>query len=437
MDDRKPRIIVYSSLFPSAAAPTAGSFIRERMFRVARRLPLAVVAPQPWSPFDWAIRLFRKDFRPRGAVHEKMDGIDVRRPRFFSLPGVLKRLDGRSMAACTRGCVERLQREFGANLIDAHFGYPDGYAATRIGRRLGLPVSITLRGSKDQRLLGTDCEAALREALAGADQLIAVTESLVADVGRPLGQPAQRFAIVGNGVDLARFSPVDRHEARNRLRIALDAKVLIGVGNLIDLKGFHRVVPLLPALRERYPSLVYLIVGGATSQGDVSARLRRIAREHGVEDVVRLCGRQAPDDLKWFYSAADVFTLATAYEGWANVFLEAMSCGLPVVTTRVGGNAEVVADPSVGSLVGFWDAHAFRQALADALSREWDRAAIREYARANDWNRRVDQLVHLFERMVAARSGVSPGQPAAANPVRTPGALSESKRAGQRVEDLH
>ncbi len=399
-----PRILVYSSLFPSAAAPTAGTFIRERMFRVAKRLPLVVVAPQPWSPFDWLVRLVRKGFRPMGAAREVVEGIEILRPRFLSLPGMLKRLDSRLMAWSTLGCVRELQRRFGADIIDAHFAYPDGHAATLIGRRLGLPVTITLRGSKDQRLIGTDCEPALRGALAHADRVIAVSDSLRHEVAEPLGLPAGRVRVIGNGVDLEKFEPVDRTEARRRLGLDADARVLIGVGNLIELKGFHRVVPLLPALRERFGKVAYLIVGGGTGQGDMSERILALAREHGVAECVRLCGRQAPEELKWYYGAADVFALATSYEGWANVLLEAMACGVPVVTTRVGGNAEVVASDAVGTLVEFWDGEAFGQALAAALARDWDREALVAYARANAWDLRIDALVDEFEALAAART---------------------------------
>jgi len=122
----QPRLIVYSSLFPSAAAPTAGTFIRERMFRVAKRVPIVVVAPQAWSPFDALIRRFRPDFRPMAASHEQVDGIDVYRPRWLSLPGVGKRFDGWLMALCTEACVRRVHRRFRATAIDAHFLYPDG-----------------------------------------------------------------------------------------------------------------------------------------------------------------------------------------------------------------------------------------------------------------------------------------------------------------------
>lgn len=403
--ESRARVLVYSSLFPSAAAPTAGVFIRERMFRVGARVPVVIVAPQAWSPFDALIRLFRPGFRPMAERFEEMSGFEVHRPRFLSIPGILKRWDGWLMAVCTSGTVRRVARRLRATVIDAHFGYPDGYAAQWIGRRLGLPVVISLRGSKDQRLLGTSREAGLKRALTGAAQLIAVSESLVQEVGEPLGLPAQRFERVGNGVDLGRFSPVDRKAARERLGLPVDAKIVIGVGNLIPLKGFQRVIPLIARLRQRFPGILYLIVGGGASQGDSSEALRKLAAEHGVDDAVRLCGRQPPDELRWYYSAADVFALATEYEGWANVFLEAMACGLPVVTTRVGGNPEVVKEAHLGTLVDYWDGDEFLKALGDALERRWDHEAIMRYAQENTWDRRVDQLVEIFDRLSVANDG--------------------------------
>lgn len=393
------RVLVYASLFPSPAAPGAGLFIRERMFRVAQRLPLAVVAPQAWSPVDALIRHWRPGFRAPAPRFERMDGIEVHRPRFVSLPGVLKRADGWLMARCTEATVRRVAAGLQATVIDAHFGYPDGYAAVRIGRRLGLPVVLSLRGSKDQRLLGTACEPALREALAGAARLIAVSESLVREVGAPLGQPTQRFTVVGNGVDLARFAPAPRAEARARLGLSLDAPVIISVGNRVPGKGFQRLLPVVARLRRRFPDLVCLIVGGGADQGDLGPALAAQAASLGIADAVRLCGRQTPEALRWHYAAADVFALATAYEGWANVFLEAMAFGLPVISTAVGGNAEVVSSPQLGTLVPFWDEAAFETALEDALTRAWSREAILAHAAANGWEARVEQLVQLFSRV--------------------------------------
>ena len=408
-----PRILVYTSLFPSAAAPTAGTFVRERAFRLGRRLPMVVVSPQAWSPLDWAVRLFRKTFRPGGRVYEIMGGVEVYRPRYFSFPGVLKSLDGWLMARGSMAVVRRLQREFQPNVIDAHFLFPDGYAAIQVGRALGLPVTITLRGRKDQRLVGTERDPMLREAARSAARLFAVSDSLRRDVGEKLGEPVDRILVVANGVDLEKFQPVERAEARRRLGIAQDAKVIVGVGGLIEGKGFHRVIPLVSGLRAKFPGLVYLIVGGGTTQGDMRASLEALARVDGIADAVRFCGQQLPDELKWYYGAADVFALATTYEGWANVFLEAMACGLPVISTRVGGNEQVVCSPELGELVEFWDAPAFAAAIERALCREWDRAAIIGYARSNTWDRRIDVLEREFRALVNERpQTIAAGAPA-------------------------
>jgi glycosyltransferase involved in cell wall biosynthesis len=98
-------------------------------------------------------------------------------------------------------------------------------------------------------------------------------------------------------------------------------------------------------------------------------------------------------------SAADLFVLATSNEGWANVFLEAMACGLPVVTTDVGGNREVVSDARLGTVVPFGNGSALRAALEHGLDHHWDRAAITEHARANAWDTRVTVLCEEFRRL--------------------------------------
>jgi glycosyltransferase involved in cell wall biosynthesis len=399
-----PRILVYCSLFPSAAAPAAGTFIRERAFRIGKRFPILVVSPQPWSPVDGLLRIARRTFRPPATEFEIMDGVAIFRPRYLSFPGALKSLDGWLMARGSMKIMRRLQREFRPDVIDAHFIFPDGYAASLLGRALGLPITITLRGSKDQKLLGTAREPLLRRAVDSAARLFAVSDSLKRDVGLKLGQAPDRIVLVGNGVDSEKFRPVDRVEARQRLGIAPNARVIIGVGGLVEGKGFQRVIPLIKRLRQSFPNLVYLIVGGGASQGDMRPSLEALARKEGVADAVRFCGRQLHDELLWYYGAADVFVLATAYEGWANVLLEAMACGLPVVTTRVGGNEEVVSSAALGELVEYWDAEAFAAAIERALLRDWDRETIIAYARSNSWDRRIDLLEREFRSLLAEAS---------------------------------
>ena len=411
---RPPRIVVLSSLYPSRAQPVAGSFVRERMSRVARHLPVTVVAPAPWFPFQSALRVVRAGFRPTPPRVEQQDGVTVWYPRYFSVPGLAKRFDGLFMALGAYPRMRALRRAGALDLIDAHFAYPDGYAASLLGRWLGVPFTITLRGKEARQARTPALRARMARGLARASRIFTVSDAL-RRVALDLGAPAERVRVAVNGVDADRFAPVDRAQARRRLGIPAGARVLISVGGLVERKGFHRVLACLPALRRVYPDLVYLIVGGPGPEGDFSPRLRAQVSALGLADCARFLGPLPAAELPVPLSAADVFVLATSYEGWANVFLEAMACGLPVVTTDVGGNAEVVSSTTLGTIVPFGDAEALRDALAAALERQWDRAAIRAYARRNAWERTVTLLTDEFTGIVSAGGAQSvpapPGRP--------------------------
>lgn len=396
-----PRLLVLSSLFPSPAQPGAGLFIRERMFRVGRHLPIVIVAPQPWFPFQSLIRSFRPHFRPMAPRFENQSGFEIHRPWFLCFPGVLKQLDGLLMALCSWSTVRRLVKQHRLNAIDAHFGYPDGRAATLLGRWLGLPVMITLRG-KEERQARTVVGVPLANAIRAADRLVCVSKAL-RQCAIEAGASPEKATVIGNGVDITKFHRIGQAETRRDLGIPQDAQVLISVGTLIERKGFHRVIACFPRLLDEFPKLRYLVVGGVGPEGDMSDSLKRQVAGLGLADRVHFLGPLAPERLKAAYSAADLFVLATSYEGWANVFLEAMACGLPVVTTRVGGNAEVVSSAELGDLVEFGDETALGEAIGRALRKPWDRDAIVSYARGNGWDERIRALLGELEALVAMR----------------------------------
>ncbi len=391
-------LVVFSALFPSAARPGAGLFIRERMFRVAQHRPLAVVSPQPWFPGQSLIRLLRTGYRPQAPALEIQQGIRVYHPRYLSVPGLLRQFDGWSMALASLVLMRKLKRQ-GARLIDAHFAYPDGEAATRLGRWLGLTVTITLRGTEVPHSKNAALRPRLSRTLESAARVFSVSGSL-RRLAIELGAAPEKTEVVGNGIDTERFQPVPRDAARARFGLPDSARVLISVGGLVERKGMHRVIDVMPALVKHHPDLHYLIVGGTSPEGDNRAELTAQVEQLGLADRVHFLGALPSDELKWPLSASDVFVLATRNEGWANVFLEAMACGLPVVSTDVGGNAEVVCRDELGIIVPFGDSLALQQALDSALNKNWDHSTILDYARDNHWDKRVAQLLRAYENLI-------------------------------------
>ncbi len=388
-------LLVLSSLFPSPNEPGAGPFVRARMFRVANKRPLTVVTPRPWFPGQGLLRQWRPGWRIPAPKQWTDEGIEIHAPRFISLPAIGRRFDGASMARAVAPRVAHLLRENPHLIIDAHFGFPEGEAAWRLKQVFGIPAIVTLRGTEVRHACDPVLRPRLTRALLGLDHVIAVSDSL-RQVALELGVPEERTTVVGNGVDTTLFQPRDRRQARQRFGLDEQAKVLVTVGGLVERKGFHRVMEVMPELLQTFPDLYYLVVGGPCREGDWSDRLRSLAAELGIVEQVIFTGPLPADELAWPLSAADLFVLATRNEGWANVILEAMACGTPVVATDVGGNREVVADSSLGLIVPFGDSGRLQAAISEGLSRHWDRDSIRDYARANDWQERMGRLEAIY-----------------------------------------
>ncbi len=392
-----PKLVVYCSLFPSKKRPNAGVFIRERMFRVGKELPIIVVSPVPWFPFQGIIRYWKPHFRPQPDKFELQQGVQVYFPRFLSIPGLFKSWDGFFMALGSLPILIKHRNEF--NIIDSHFAYPDGYAATLLGKWLKVPVTITLRGTEVPLAKMQGRKVRMLKAISNAARVFSVANSLKQHVG-VLGADTKKIRVVGNGVDINKFYPLDKKTQREELNIPDHAKVLISVGALVDRKGFHRVIEVLPELVKQYPELIYLIVGGESPEGNIKDRLIQQVSMLKLENHVRFLGALPSTELNKPLSSADVFVLSTANEGWANVFLEAMACGLPVVTTDVGGNREVVNNDELGIIISFGDKSALVNALLQSLERKWHKNSIIQYAQSNAWDTRVKILVDEFKKLV-------------------------------------
>jgi glycosyltransferase involved in cell wall biosynthesis len=365
-------VLLFSTVFPNAAQPHHGVFVRERMRGLPPEAEVMVVAPTPWFPF---VSGLRPGFRPAVPREEVQDGVQVLHPRYLSVPGILKCLDGVFLFLSTLPTLFRLRKAFRFEAIDAHFIYPEGLAAVLHGRVFRVPVLITIRGMLPLLVPYRLRRPQLRFALKRA-RLIAVSESLKQDA---LGQGAERVRVIENGIDPALFRAIDRIEARRSLGLPEDGPLLVSVGTLAPRKGFHLVMEAMAALR---PDLRFAIVGGPGAEGAMESELRALAARLGIEDRVVFAGPRGRSELAAWYSAADLFVLASGHEGCPNVVLEALACGTPVVATPVGNIPELL--DGVGIVVER-EVPALAAGIEEALAREWDREAIRARIEPRTW----------------------------------------------------
>jgi glycosyltransferase involved in cell wall biosynthesis len=375
------RILTFTTLFPNPAQPTMGIFIYQRMAHVARRpgQEVRVVAPVPYVP-SW---LPSKRFKSLAQVprEERQGNLTVYHPRYFLVPKISMPFHGLLIFLGSLFTMRRLKKETNFDCIDGHYIFPDGFAAILLGRVLNVPVILSARGTDINQFPSFRLVCPMiRWTLKRAQGLIGVCSAL-GDAMIQLGAMPQKVRVIGNGVDLNRFNPVDQTKARKRLGLPEEVRAIVAVGGLIPRKGFQYLIPAFAQVASSDERLQLYIVG----EGESRSHLEALARESKLAERVHLVGNHPNEELRYWFSAAEISCLTSSREGWPNVLLESMACGTPVVATGVWGVPEVLVSPDLGIIVEQTVA-SIAQGLRMALQKKWNREAIRRHAEGRTWD---------------------------------------------------
>tara|TARA_R110002072_G_scaffold116942_3_gene247621 strand:+ start:9125 stop:10312 length:1188 start_codon:yes stop_codon:yes gene_type:complete len=392
-----PRVLSLSTLYPNNSQPRFGTFVARSLEALQRETGWDVTVINPIGVPPLALGQYRA--KAAAAVDGVEHGVPVHRPSFRLLPGVGGRFNPAAIARAAIPLARRLHLETPFDLVDAQFFYPDGPAALRVARALGLPLSIKARGADIHYWGGKSyARAAMIEAGAAAAGLLAVCEALAADMAA-LGLPREKIAVHYTGLDRDRFRPLDHTQLRPRiaeqlkLPLGFAEPLLASVGALIPRKGQELVIRALPGL----PGARLLLVG----KGEDEAMLRALASELGVAERVHFLGLLDHDMLPLVLSACDAMVLPSASEGLANAWVEALACGTPLVITDVGGARELLSDPVAGVLVAR-DTQAVREGIERVLAEPRDRQAVAATVERFGWTQNARALAAYYDRLFQA-----------------------------------
>jgi teichuronic acid biosynthesis glycosyltransferase TuaC len=388
------KILSFTTLFPNAAQPIHGVFVENRLRQLAatKAVEIRVVAPVPFFPFKgaWAGSYAKYARAPRREVRH---GLDVLHPRYPVIPKFGVSAAPTLLAWSMRPVIARIIRDgYDFDVLDAHYFYPDGVAAAWLGKWFNKPVVITGRGTDLNFLPQYPLpKRQIQWAASRAAGMITVCQALK-DSLVELGVPQHRVTVLRNGVDLQLFRPFwdDQERAIARRKFGMTEGIsLVSAGQLIERKGHHLIIEALTEL----PGVSLYIAG----DGPDRAALQALAAQLGVADRVRLLGVVPHAELPSLYAAADISILASSREGWANVLLESMACGTPVVASRIWGTPEVVADPVAGVLMPERSAVGVAAGVKALLRRMPDRAATRGYSERFSWDATTEGQLRLFQ----------------------------------------
>lgn len=338
------KIITLSSLYPSRSQPGNGVFIENRTAQLAKTgaVDNRIVAPVPWFPYR-SDRFGRYGKMAQTPHHEVRSGVKVTYPRYLVIPKMGMALSPYIMARAILPTFRKIAAA-GHNFqaIDAYYFYPDGVAATLIGKWLRKPVVINGLGSDVNVFPKFPLPRKwIIWAAERASAVTTVSEALKSELLQ-LGVAEKKVQVNRHGVDHTLFCPEFRKDGGPAESNRYD-RTLLCVGNLLEAKGQHLIIDSLRQL----PNMNLILVG----QGEDEAMLRRQVESLRLDDRVRFSGHVEQHKLPSYYNRADAFVLPSRREGIPNVILESMACGTPVIATRVGGIPEVMQSKHAGRLM--------------------------------------------------------------------------------------
>lgn len=357
----RPGVCLVSSSYPSPAAPTRGAFVEDIALGLLAGGPVAVVAPLIY---------------PSDPAREDRKGIPVARFAFGSKGRLLKEYGGtppwlmvRYMAA---GLLATLRAARPAGCVFAHWVVPAGVIGAAAAVLTGKPLVLYAHGSDicvyAER--SPAYRALTRRVLGRARHVFAASRDIADRLTGRLGVPPERVSVVPCGVDTAVFHPPDAPPAPFGSPSGEPLRLLF-VGDMVPAKGVDGLVDAVLRLRADGLAVTLDLLG----DGPLRAALEGRARDAGAGDAVRFHGAVPRARVAERMRTAHALVLPSRNEGTPVSVMEALTCAVPVVATRVGGIPDLVTDGENGLLVSPADGAVLEAALARLVAEPglWDR----------------------------------------------------------------
>jgi glycosyltransferase involved in cell wall biosynthesis len=294
------------------------------------------------------------------------------------------------------------------DLVHAHgHPYPSTWLACKVAKQFKKPFIVTqhntfidydswlnLAESLNDWTIGTTV-------LRNADRVIAVSKKTREYVLK-LGAEKAKTAVIYNGVDADFFRAMDKEKCRIRLSLPKNRTIILSIRRLFYKNGLNTLIEVASHLTREYHDLLFIIVGTGPDRGFIENRIREL----DLSNNVKLAGFVPDEQLPLYYNAADCFVIpSSSGEGLPMVLLEAMACGLPVVSTVTGGTAEIIKEGKNGFLAPPRDSKTLANAVAKTLSQKTESLAMgRENRKTIEkdftWDKNVKQLHAIYKELL-------------------------------------
>ncbi|MFH1776261.1 MAG: glycosyltransferase [Candidatus Omnitrophota bacterium] len=391
--NEKKKILVLTNAYPNNLDENLGIDIKRQVEGISEDFEIKVVATIATYPFKRVI-----DKQPYNVAEKRQDGhIEVFYRRYLVIPKVGRGLFGFFCYFSLRQLMIELRKEFNFNAIISFWTYPEGYAAVLLGKKYNLPVIIRPRGS-DINILprGYIRKKIIQYTLNKCTTIFPVCGDLKNKIIK-LGVEPHKIMTITLGVDTEIFNIQERQDCRKKLGINQNSFFILFAGYLRRIKGVEYLIKAIDILCKNSINNINLIIIG---HGKLENKLKNMVKGYELSDRISFVGSIENTALPIWMNAADLFCLPSLSEGWPNVLMEALACGVPIVASNVGGIPEIVNDKKYGFLVDPKNPDQLAEAVKEAKSRQWNREDLRARVKNNSWQDCIDRLKAEIRKVV-------------------------------------
>lgn len=339
---QKPSIEIISHSFPSEYTPYAGTFVRDHIRAISGDFQVSLSIPTPYT-----FPLTSRHSRNNSPILAP-DNVPATRIKYLSFP---KKRFPRIIKAALSKKLTTTNRDRLPDLFHFHFLYPSGLAITKVKETFKRPVVLTIHGVdfyhsvKDPKLRNL-----ITKELLAADAIVAVGPKLKAHILDEVPEISSKLDMICNYVDTSLFKPPvddEKNILKQKLRLSSTSFQLLCVANIRYKKG----IDVLIKATEKLPSDIKMevhCIGRLDDEPDYLEQIKGL--ENQSEINIHLHGPKARSEILTWMKAADGFVLPSRNEPFGIALIEAMACGLPVISTKSGG-PEIILSEKHGALI--------------------------------------------------------------------------------------
>lgn len=394
------KLLIITSTFPYKSDSRV-IFIKEQIKFLKNEFnQITVISPLAYFP---SIFLKFKSFQNISGYFEypedySYDNVRIFFPRYFPLPFSETFFVGIKVHLIQLGIMKIIKEnniEF--DIIHSHFVFPPGYVGTKLRNVFKKPLVITGHGGDiyrkpiENKIIRTFVKDALRK----SDKII-TTSSRNRDIIISVFEiPGEKISIIGNGFDEKLFFPMNSLTIRKKLSLPENKKILLSVGNLIEIKGHKYLINAIKnAIRIRED--LFLIILGRGNKDKLQSQIDAL----NLGNYVKIINGVPHDEIPFWINSCDIFVLPSLDEGAPTVISEALGCGKPVIASSVGGIPEIITNEELGILVEAKNTEDLANAIISAFSKKWDNEKISEYAKKNySWEKITSKILDIYNNL--------------------------------------